>query len=92
MNRRVTMAIVTMLLMAGSVFAAVQPPPAAPGQGDFVPVSSVQAVEQLPAAPLLIGGYVVVWLALLVYVWSIWRRMKKIEHELADLQNRVQSR
>jgi CcmD family protein len=92
MKRRVTMTIVSILLAGGALFAAMQPPPAAAGQGDFVPVSSLPSVEQLPAAPFLIGAYVVVWLALLIYVWSIWRRMKKIEHDLADLQKRVQSR
>jgi len=92
MKRRATLIIVLMLVMAGSLLAGSQPPPTAAGQGEFVPVNSVPSVEQLPAAPFLIGAYVVVWLALLVYVWSIWRRMKKIERDLADLQKRVQSR
>jgi CcmD family protein len=90
--RRVAITIVSMLLTAGALCAAAQPPPSAPGRGDFVPLSSLPPAEQLPAAPLLIGAYIFVWLALLVYVWSIWRRMKKIERELADLQKRVQSR
>jgi CcmD family protein len=99
MKRRVTttmfLTVVTAVLMvgtAGALFAASQPPPGAPGQEEFVPVSTLPSVEQLPAAPFLIGAYVVVWLVLLVYVWSIWRRMKKMERELADLQRRVQSR
>jgi len=46
--------------------------------------------EQLPAAPLVIGAYAFVWVALMVYVWSLWRRMAKLERELADLQRRVQ--
>ena len=89
---RVTTTIVSMLLTAGARLAASQPPPAPTGQGDFVPVSSLPLAEQLPAAPLLIGAYVFVWAALLVYVWSIWRRMKKMERDLADLQKRVPSR
>jgi len=92
MKRRVTTVIVAVLLAAGSALAAVQPPPATTPQGEYVPVNSVPSVEQLPAAPFLIGAYVVVWLALLVYVWSIWRRMKKMERELADLQKRMASR
>ena len=75
MKRRMTTTIVLMLLTAGSLFAASQPPPGTAGQGEFVPVSTLPSVEQLPAAPFLIGAYVVVWLALLVYVWSIWRRI-----------------
>ena len=92
MKRRVMATIGSMLLTAGSLLAASQPPPGTAAQGDFVPVSAVQSVEQLPAAPFLIAAYVVVWLALLIYVWSIWRRMKKIERDLADLRKRVQSR
>ncbi len=52
-------------------------------------VRSPQA-EQLPAAPLVIAAYAFVWVALMVYVWSLWRRMAKLERELADLQRRVQ--
>ncbi|MCX6544280.1 MAG: heme exporter protein CcmD [Acidobacteria bacterium] len=99
MKRRVTttmvLTVVTALLMvgtAGALCAASQPPPGTPGRGEFVPITTLPPVEQLPAAPFLIGAYVVVWLVLLVYVWSIWRRMKKMERELADLQRRVQSR
>jgi CcmD family protein len=36
------------------------------------------------------GAYAFVWIALLVYVWSLWRRMGKLERELADLRRRVQ--
>lgn len=92
MKRRVTIIVCSMLLTTGALFAASQPPPAAGGQSEFVPVTSLPSTEQVPAAPLMIGAYAVVWVALLVYVWSIWRRMKKIERELADLQKRVQSR
>ena len=61
------------------------------GQGDFVPVNSLPPTEQLPAAPFVIAAYAFVWVALLVYVWSIWRRMRKIEQELADLRSRVKA-
>jgi CcmD family protein len=59
---------------------------------DFVPVNTLQQPEQLPAAPLLIGAYAFVWVALMVYVWALWRRMAKLERELADLQRRLQAR
>ena len=59
---------------------------------DFVPVSTLQQPEQLPAAPLVIGAYAFVWVVLLVYVWALWRRMTKLERELADLQRRTQAR
>lgn len=67
--------------------AAAQP---AAAQGDFVPVNQLPAqAEQLPAAPLLLAAYAFVWVAVLVYVWSLWKRMAKLERELAELQRRV---
>ena len=53
-----------------------------------MPVSTLPQAEQLPAAPLLIAAYAFVWVALMVYVWSLWKRMTKLERELADLQRR----
>ncbi len=32
--------------------------------------------DKLPAAPYLIGAYMVAWLVLLFYVWSLWRRLQ----------------
>ncbi|MEW5984841.1 MAG: CcmD family protein [Acidobacteriota bacterium] len=60
-----------------------------PGQDEFVPASQLPAVEQMPAAPMVIAAYAFVWVALLVYVWSIWRRVLRVERDLADLDRRV---
>ena len=52
------------------------PPPAstaAPAQDEFVPISELPADEKIPAAPLLIAAYAVVWIILAVYVWTLWR-------------------
>jgi CcmD family protein len=86
-------AIAMLMMVAGSVAAlgAWSQPPAT-GQSEFVPVNSLPAVEQLPAAPLVIGAYAFVWVTLLVYLWSIWRRMRKVEQELADLNRRIAAR
>jgi CcmD family protein len=46
--------------------------------------------ELLPATPLVFYAYGFVWLALLGYVFSIWRRMAKVEQDLADVQRRLQ--
>ena len=56
-----------------------------PGQSEFVPVSQLPAGEQLPAAPLLIAAYSFVWVALLGYIFSIWRRLNKVEREISEL-------
>ena len=39
----------------------------------FVPASSLPGQEQLPAAPLVIAAYAVVWLLVFGYLWSIWQ-------------------
>ena len=56
-----------------------QPPPGTakpPASTDeFVPIDQLPPSEQLPAAPFLIGAYTVAWLAVLVYLWSLWRRL-----------------
>jgi len=60
-----------------------------PGQSEFVPVTEIPASEQLPAAPLLITAYAFVWIAVFAYVWLMWRRLGKVEQELATLSARL---
>ena len=59
---------------------------------EFVPVGSQPATEQLPAAPLLIAAYVFVWAAMLAYVWSIWRRLGKVERDISELSQLMMKR
>ena len=66
---------------------AMQQPPAPPD--GFVPASSLPGQEQLPAAPLVIVAYAVVWLLVLGYLWSIWSRLSRAERELADVSRRL---
>lgn len=67
------------------VSEAAQPP----AQEGFVPVDQVQDQEQLPAAPLVIAAYGVAWAAVLIYVWFLWRRLARVERELADVARRI---
>ena len=57
---------------------------APPGQSEFVPIKDLPPTEQLPAAPLLIAAYAFVWVAVLFYLWTIWRRLGKVEAEMRD--------
>jgi CcmD family protein len=66
---------------------AMQQPPSAPD--GFVPASSLPGQEQLPAAPLVIVAYAVVWLLVLGYLWSIWSRLARAEREVADVNRRL---
>ena len=68
--------------------AAAQPPDRPP-QGGFVPIDQLPAPEAFPAAPLVIAAYAVVWLAVFFYVWSVWRRLGRVERELQDVTRRL---
>ena len=76
----------SLFVIAGSAQAQQQPP--APPDG-FVPAGSLQLQEQLPAAPLVIGAYAVAWVAVFGYLWSIWRRIGRVERELAEVSRRL---
>ena len=62
------------------------------GQTTFVPVDQLPPADQLPAAPLLVAAYAFVWVAVLVYVWTLWRRLNKVEDEMHALQRRQEQR
>lgn len=66
-----------------SLNATFQPPP-----GDFVPVDEARPGDEIPALPLLATAYGFIWVVLLGYVWSIGRRLQKVETELAELESR----
>ena len=69
--------------------AVPQPSTPAPAQDEFVPIRELPAAEQLPAAPLLIAAYAVVWIVLAVYVWTLWTRFWRAEQDLKSLASRV---
>jgi CcmD family protein len=72
--------------------AQAQPPTTAAAQDEFVPVDKLPTAESLPATPLVLIAYAVAWLAVLVYLFSIWKRMGRVEREIADIARRVQQR
>ena len=72
------------LLLLGPSIAQAQPQP----PKDFVAVDESQPGEQIPALPLIAGAYGFIWVVLLGYVWSIGRRLRTVEAELAELESR----
>jgi CcmD family protein len=44
--------------------------------------------EQIPAFPLVGIAYGFVWIAVVGYVWSLGRRIRKAEDEIAALEAR----
>jgi CcmD family protein len=83
MPRRVLIALLSVLLTVPVLLA--QPPQ----QNEYVPIDQLPPQEALPAAPLLIGAYIVVWLGLMGYLFWIWRRIARVEADMQALQRRT---
>ena len=81
--------LLTVALGAGPAWPGVamakqeQKPP--PG---FVPVENAPPGEQIPAMPLLGAAYGFIWVGVFGYVWSLSRRLQKVEGEIAALESR----
>ncbi len=79
------------LLAAGPALATIDAQPPAPkaATDEFVPVDQLPPQEQLPAAPLLIAAYSVAWLAVAGYLFSIWRRLDRVDRDIAEVGRRL---
>ena len=75
----------SLLLIAAPSFA-LQPPP---GQNEFVPVDQLPPAEQMPAAPLLITAYAFFLVLMVFYVWTVWRRLNRVETEMHALEQKL---
>jgi CcmD family protein len=84
--RRLLIALTSFVLLAVPALAVQAPA----GQSGFVPVDSLPPSEQLPAAPLLIAAYAFVWIAVMVYLFSIWRRLNRVEADMNALAKKIQ--
>lgn len=83
MLRPLAIGLTTLALTATSALAQ-----APAGQDGFVPASSLPPGQELPAAPLVLASYASFLLLMMFYLWTIWRRIGKVEKELQDLQRR----
>jgi CcmD family protein len=83
MPRRLLIALFSLILTAPALLA--QPPQ----QNEYVPIDQLPPQESMPAAPLLIGAYIVVWLGLMGYLFWIWRRIARVEADMQALQRRT---
>ncbi len=89
--RRIVLILLAVALLAPAAAAAQQPPATPDAKQEYVPVDPTVDQEQLPAAPLVIGAYAVVWVVVVLYLWSIWRRLARVERELAQVSRRIES-
>ena len=86
-------AVVLFVGRSGLVVAAAQPADQTEAAREgYVPVKDLPAAEQLPAAPLVIGAYAFIWIGLMAYLWTIWRRLAAVDRELALLRHTIERR
>lgn len=84
--RRVLTSVVSLVFLAAPI-AAFQPQQ----QNEFRPLSEIPASEQLPGGTYVVIAYGFVWIAAMFYIWTIWRRLGKVEEEMRILQRRSRS-
>jgi CcmD family protein len=70
---------------------AQQPGKPAPAQEGFQPIENFPVDEQLPAARFVMTAYAVAWLVVFGYLYSIWRRLGRVEQEIAAIGRRVEA-
>ena len=82
---RLRMLLLVMMLSAvAAAKADAQPQP----PKDFVPVDETQPGEQIPAMPLIGAAYGFIWVGVFGYVWSLGRRLQRVEAEITELESR----
>jgi CcmD family protein len=90
MKKVVLILVMLAAFMPATAFAQ-QPPPTPAAQEGFVPIDQLKAKEEMPAAPLVMAAYAIAWLVIFGYVWSLWRRLQKVEMEIAEVSRRAAS-
>ncbi|HUF48719.1 MAG TPA: CcmD family protein [Vicinamibacterales bacterium] len=60
-------------------------------QTQFVPADTLPQ-ETLPATPLVFAAYAFAWVALVGYVFALWRKIGRVERELADVRSALARR
>lgn len=57
---------------------------------EFVPVGPGDLQEQIPVAPLVFAAYAIVWLVFAFYLFSVWRRVSRVEAELRSVTAKLE--
>ena len=86
MVRRVRITLATMVPAVFTAATAIAAQ-AQPAQDGFVPVTGPIS-EQIPAAPLVVAAYAFFLLLMVFYLWTIWRRIGKVEADMRALERR----
>lgn len=88
MVRRAYVGLAALWLTGGASLLAQAPA----GQEGFVPASELPPGQELPAAPLVIASYAFFLVLMMFYLWTVWRRIGKVEKEILELQRRQGNR
>jgi CcmD family protein len=59
-----------------------------PSTNEFVPIDQLPPGEQLPGGVFVVVAYGFIWVATMVYLWSVWRRLQKVESEMQAIERR----
>jgi CcmD family protein len=89
--KRISLAIVTLLLLTGPAYAQ-QTAPAKPAaaQDGFVPVDSpIAPGDAIPAPRLVAIAYGFIWLTFFGYLLSLKMRLSKVEKEIETVSRRA---
>ena len=78
-------AVVGVMLLGTAGVQGAQPPT----PEGFVPVDQLPGQEEMPGAPLVAAAYAVAWAAVLIYLFSIWRRLEAVKREMAEVARRI---
>ena len=90
--KRSLLLVLLLVVLSVPARALAQQPARPPAQSEFVPVDQLPQEEQMPAAPLVITAYAIAWVATLIYLGAIWRRLGKVDRELSEVARRVAER
>ena len=63
-----------------------------PQTDGFTSMPADQGRENLPATPFVFTAYALVWIVLVLYVLTLWRRMARVEREIGELNAKAEGR
>jgi CcmD family protein len=78
--------LVLVIVLSGAIPMRAMEQPQPPK--DFVPVDEAAPGEQIPALPLIGAAYGFIWVAVFGYVWSLGRKLRKVDAEITVLEQR----
>lgn len=88
MIARLRHAAVTLAFAVVACTAAFAQEPA----NEFRPVVPGELGEQVAAAPLVYAAYSFVWFAFVAYLFLLWKRMKRVDADIKDLNAKLGAR